>query len=44
MGEHEILGPAQQRFRVFGKDAIAIGNPESGSDVEIERYQLNPAD
>lgn len=44
MGEHEILGPAQQRFRVVGKDAIIIGNPESGSDVEIERYQLNPAD
>jgi len=44
MGEHEILGPAQQRFRVVGKDAIAIGNPESGSNVEIERYQLNPAD
>ena len=44
MGEHEILGPAQQRFRIVGKDAIIIGNPESGSDVEIERYKLNPAD
>lgn len=44
MGEHEILGPAQQRFRVVGKDAIVIGNPESGGDVEIERYQLSPAD
>jgi len=44
MGEHEILGPAQQRFRIVGKDAIIIGNPESGSDVEIERYKLSPAD
>ena len=44
MGEHEILGPAQQRFRIVGKDAITIGNPESGSDVEIERYKLSPAD
>jgi hypothetical protein len=44
MGEHEILGPAQQRFRIVGKDAIVIGNPESGSDVEIERYKLSPAD
>ena len=44
MGEHEILGPAQQRFRVVGKDTIIIGNPESGSDAEIECYQLSPAD
>ena len=44
MGEHEILGPAQQRFRVVGKDDIVIGNPESGSDVGIEQYHLHPAD
>lgn len=44
MGEHEILGPAQQRFRVVDKDAIMIGNPESGGEVEIERYTLNPVD
>lgn len=44
MGEHEILGPAHQRFRVVDKDAIVIGNPESGGDVEIERYKLSPAD
>lgn len=44
MGEHEILGPAQQRFRVVGKDTIIMGNPESGSDAEIECYQLSPAD
>jgi len=44
MGEHEILGPAQQRFRVVDKDAIMMGNPESGGEVEIERYTLNPVD
>ena len=44
MGEHEILGPANQRFRIVGKDAIFVGNPESGSDVEIERYKLSPAE
>jgi hypothetical protein len=44
MGEHEILGPAQQRFRIVGKDTIFVGNPESGGDVEIERYKLSPAE
>ena len=44
MGEHEILGPAGQRFRVMGKDTLEIGNPELGSRVEIERYQMDPVD
>jgi hypothetical protein len=42
MGEHEILGPAGQRFRVVDKDVIEIGNPEFGSRVEIERYKMDP--
>jgi hypothetical protein len=42
MGEHEILGPAGQRFRVIDKDMIEIGNPEFGSRVEIERYKMDP--
>ena len=42
MGEHEILGPAGQRFRVVDKDMIEIGNPEFGSRVEIERYKMDP--
>ena len=44
MGEHEILGPAMQRFRVEGKSSVLVSDPSTGSEYEIDRYQLQPHD
>jgi hypothetical protein len=44
MGEHEILGPAMQRFRVEGKSSVMVSDPNTGSEYEIDRYQLQPHD
>jgi len=44
MGEHEILGSAMQRFRVTGKSSTLVSDPNTGSEQEIDRYLLQPAD
>jgi hypothetical protein len=45
MGEQEILGPANQRFRVTGKSTFKVfdwrgATPE---EVDVDRYELRPA-
>ena len=45
MGEQEILGPANQRFRVTGKSTFKVfdwgaATPE---EVDVDRYELKPA-
>lgn len=46
MGEQEILGPANQRFRVTGKSGFNIidWSGETPQEVEVDRYEMKPAD
>ncbi len=46
MGEHEILGPANQRFRVTGKSSFPTFDwyGEKPTEVDVERYVMVPAD
>lgn len=44
MGEHEILGPAKQRFRVHDRSSMTVCDPQTGTEQEVDRYHLKPAD
>lgn len=43
MGEFEVIGPAGQRFNVVGKEGVMVADPETASNIEIDRYLLEPA-
>lgn len=44
MGEHEILGPANQRFRVTGKSSFKVfdWSGEIPQEVDVDRYEMAP--
>ena len=46
MGEQEILGPANQRFRVTGKSSFTIfdWSGETPAEVDVDRYTMVAAD
>ncbi len=44
MGEHEILGPARQRFKVQDRSSMTVSDPQTGTVQEVDRYHLQPAD
>lgn len=46
MGEQEILGPANQRFRVTGKSSFKIFDwrGETPQEVDVDRYEMKPED
>jgi hypothetical protein len=45
MGEQEILGPANQRFRVTGKSTFTVFDwrGETPEEIDVDRYELKPA-
>ena len=46
MGEHEILGPANQRFRVTSKSSFKVfeWQGEKPQEADVDRYEMKPAD